>query len=642
MTSYPPIADYGAIGDCRTLALVSRSGSIDWWCQPRFDSPFLFGRILDWDKGGSFDFEADGASLAPAARRYEERTAILETELQAGGGRLTVTDFMAVEGEEREGFKVSPYARQKLVRLIRCTDGSVTLTAHCRPRPGYATAQPRLRPIDGDGGPARLVELTSEADSRPIRLSATCDLELADGVIRATTVLSEGEELGLVLDYGPGDHAGEAIADPNDGADGPVEPIGLAQIHDWLEVTRRFWRDWTDGATYEGPYRDAVLRSAITLKLLTYHPSGAIIAAGTTSLPEDIGGERNWDYRLTWLRDATFTLYALQTLGYRAESDAWMAWVTRICSQADPLVLYRVDGAVPARERILDHLEGYCGSQPVRTGNGAAWQRQLDIYGEVLDAAYLHVRGGHEVDDDEWETLVHFTELAAERWRMPDVSIWEVRGDQRHFTYSKVLCWVTLDRACRIAELTDRADAESERVERWRREADEIRAEVMKEGRRADGAFVQFYGSDRIDAAALVFPLMGFVAGDASSATATLQAVDDELTKGPLVHRYIVDPEVEGLSGDEGYFLLCSFWRLDNLLLQGRIDEARRDFEDLLEKTNDLGLYSEEWDAEHDRLLGNFPQGFSHIGLVSTAHNIERAERRRMTAGNVRRDAPSD
>jgi GH15 family glucan-1,4-alpha-glucosidase len=640
MPSYPPIGDYGAIGDCRTLALVSRTGSIDWWCQPRFDSPFVFGRILDREKGGSFDLEAEG--LAAATRRYEERTAILETELQADGGRLMVTDFMAVEGEERNGFKVSAYARQKLVRLVRCTDGSVTLTAHCRPRPGYASSPAQLRAIDGDGGPTRLVELTSRTDSRPIRLSATCDLEIADGDVRATTTLAGGEELGLVIDYGPGDHAGEAIADSNVGADGPAEPIGLEQIHHWLGVTRRFWHEWTDGATYDGPYRDAVLRSAITLKLLTYHPSGAIIAAGTTSLPEDIGGERNWDYRLTWLRDATFTLYALQTLGYGAESDAWMAWVTRICSQGDPLVLYRVDGAVPARERILDHLEGYCASQPVRTGNGAAWQRQLDIYGEVLDAAYLHVRAGHEVDDDEWETLVRFAELAAERWRMTDVSIWEVRGDQRHFTYSKVLCWVAVDRAIRIAELTGRADAEADRIAHWRREAESIRAEVMEEGRREDGAFAQFYGSERIDASALVFPLVGFIAGDASSARATLQAVDDELTRGPLVHRYIVDPEVEGLSGEEGYFLLCSFWRLDNLLLQGRIDEARRDFEQLLSKTNDLGLYSEEWDAEHNRLLGNFPQGFSHIGLISTAHNIERAEQRRMTTGTIRRDAPRD
>jgi GH15 family glucan-1,4-alpha-glucosidase len=640
MSSYPPIGDYGAIGDCRTLALVSRAGSIDWWGQPRFDSPSLFGRILDWEKGGSFDLAADG--LAPAGRRYEERTAILETTLDADGGTLAVTDFLVVEGEERNGFKVSPYARQKLVRLVRGVKGSVTLTAQCRPRPGYATDRAILRPIDGDGSATRLVELTSQADSRPIRLSSTAELEITGDEVRCVTTLSEGDELGLVIDYGPGDHAGEGIADPLEGADGAAEPIGLDQIHDWLEMTRRFWHDWTEGTTYEGPYRDVVVRSAITLKLLTYHPSGAIIAAGTTSLPEDIGGERNWDYRLTWLRDATFTLYALQTLGYRAESDAWMGWVTRICSQADPLVLYRVDGAVPARERILDHLEGYCRSQPVRTGNGAAWQRQLDIYGEVLDAAYLHVRAGHEVDDDEWETLVHFADLAAERWRLPDVSIWEVRGEQRHFTYSKVLCWVALDRACRIADLTGRADGEAERIERWRQEAEAIRTEVMAEGRREDGAFVQFYGSERIDASALVFPLMGFIAGDAPSATATVQAVDDELTKGPLVHRYIVDPEVEGLSGDEGYFLLCSFWRLDNLLLQGRIDEARADFEQLVTKTNDLGLYSEEWDAEHDRLLGNFPQGFSHIGLISTAHNIERAEQGRLAKGTIRRDAPRD
>jgi alpha,alpha-trehalase len=640
VSSYPPIGDYGAIGDCRTLALVSRTGSIDWWCQPRFDAPFTFGRILDWEQGGSFHLEAPG--LRPGSRRYLERSAVLETELVADGGRLVVTDFLALQGEERDGFKVSPYARQKLVRLISCSEGSVDLAVRCRPRPGYATTRPHLRLLDDDPGPSRLVEITAGANGRPIRLSATAPLRLEGDEARVPITLSRGEELGITIDYGPGDHAGEGIAHPSDGAGGEASSIELDRMHRWRDETLRFWRDWTDGATYDGPYRETVLRSAVTLKLLTYHPSGAIVAAGTTSLPEEIGGERNWDYRLTWLRDATFTLYALQTLGYRAESDAWMKWVTGICSQADPLVLYRVDGAVPVRERILDHLEGYCGSRPVRTGNGAAWQRQLDIYGEVLDAAYLHVRSGHDVDDDEWEALVHFAELAAERWRMPDVSIWEVRGPQRHFTYSKVLCWVALDRARRIAEMTGRAERERQRLERWTSEADAIREEVMAEGRRSDGAFVQYYGGDRVDAAALVFPLVGFIAGDARSATATLRAVDDELSKGCLVHRYIPDPEVEGLKGEEGYFLLCSFWRLDNLLLMGRIDEARRDFETLVSKTNDLGLYSEEWDDDEGRLLGNFPQGFSHIGLISTAHNIERAEQRKMSTGRIRRDAPRE
>ncbi len=640
MTSYPPIADYGAIGDCRTMALVSRTASIDWWCQPRFDAPFLFGRILDWDKGGSFDLEAKG--LAPGGRRYLDQTAVLETDLDADGGKLTVTDFMAVEGEAMNGFKVSPFAKQKLVRLVRCTSGSVDLAIHCRPRPGYASTAPVLRAMDGDEAETHLVELTGEAEGRAIRLSATRPMRTNGHDVDLATTLTEGDEIGLVLDYGPGDHAGESIADPNDGAGGPAEAIDLAQMHEWRDATVRFWRDWTDEATYDGPYRDTVIRSAVTLKLLTYHPSGAIIAAGTTSLPEEIGGVRNWDYRFTWMRDASFTLYALQTLGYRAESDAWMDWVTRICSQVDPLVLYRVDGAVPARERILDHLEGYCGSPPVRTGNDAAWHRQLDLYGTTLDAAYLHARAGHEVDDAEWDALVHFADLAADRWRMPDVSIWEVRGPQRQFTYSKVMCWVAMDRASRLAEMTGRAERESMRIERWGAEADAIRADVMANGRRADGAFTQFYGTDRIDASALIFPLVGFVAGDGPSATATLAAVDEELTTGCLVHRYIPDADVEGIAGEEGYFLYCSFWRLDNLLLQGRIDEARRDFEDLLAKTNDLGLYSEEWDAENDRLLGNFPQGFSHIGLVSTAHNIERAEQRRLTTGHIRRDAPRE
>ena len=632
---YPPIRDYGVIGDCRTLALVSTLGSIDWWCQPRFDGPSVFGRILDWDRGGSFHLEARG--LRPAGRRYLEGTAVLQTMLECDEGGLEVTDFLAVDGRPSDLGPI-PYARQKLVRLVRCTRGRVDLTVRCAARPAYGTVQrPRIR-IAGPEGSRRRV-LAIHAAGRVLGLAATHEWgPIRDGDVTIEATLNPGDEVGVVIDHGPGDIAGEGVEATGDGF-APAEP---PQLHAWLDETVAFWRSWSASSSYSGRYRELVERSAITLKLLTYHPSGSIIAAGTTSLPETIGGERNWDYRFTWLRDASFTLYALLTLGYRSESNAFMEWLTRTCAEnADPLVLYRVDGATAGRERELDHLEGYRGSRPVRIGNGAAWQRQLDIYGEILDAAYLDARAGNSVSDHEWELYGAIADLAASRWRRTDTSIWEVRGGRRHFVYSKVMCWVSLDRIGRIAEMLGRTSADAGRIAAWRDEAEQIRAAIMRRGRRADGAFVQYFGADAVDASALVFPLVGFVHRDAASARATLRAGERELTdEGGLVRRYVTDAEVEGVAGDEGAFLICSYWLVDNHALRGRLGRAHEAFGRLSGKANDLGLFGEEWDAR-DGLLGNFPQAFTHIALISTAHNLERAARDRMQ-GAVRRDAPSD
>jgi GH15 family glucan-1,4-alpha-glucosidase len=477
--------------------------------------------------------------------------------------------------------------------------------------------------------------------ARGLLLGATADWEpIRAGSATLHRRLRAGEELGLLVDYGPGDLAGEGVAGA--GAERREHAPRLEELRAWRDETLAFWREWIAVAKLPEPHAALVRRSAITLKLLTYHPTGAIVAAGTTSLPEEVGGERNWDYRFTWLRDASFTLYALTRLGYRTEAQAFMSWLVGACGQhEDPLVLYRVDGTAPGGERILGHLAGYAGSRPVRVGNRAAHQRQHDIYGETLDAAYLATRLGAQPTDEEWALFVRLAELAARRWRRRDTSIWEVRGGPRHFTYSKVLCWVALDRIRRIAEQTGRAQAEAARLERWRREAEAIRQEVHRRGRRSDGAFVQAYDGEVLDASALVFPLVGFVHADAPSVAATVRAIRRELAADGLVRRYATQDGIDGLAGREGCFLICSYWLCDNLALLGRVEEAREHFEWLNRHANDLGLFSEEWDPARGEALGNFPQAFTHIAQISTAHNLESAAQGQ-ARGHVRRSAPGD
>ncbi len=640
--TYPPISDYAPIGDCRTMALVTRDAAIEWWCQPRFDAPSVFGAILDRERGGFWRLDpADGRDpLEPVSRRYLPHSGVLETRLRASGSTVSVTDFLAVVGHRTDDPGPAPLARRKLVRLVRCLRGTARLTVRCAPRPDYGARRPRLFLAGPPDRRRRTLAMPTDRDRR-VLLGSTADWgPIRHGEATVEVSLAPGEELGLVCDYGPSDTRPDRSAEP--GHSSRLRRVyELDELHGWLEETLTFWRDWTAVSTYAGPYRELVERSAITLKLLTYHPSGAIVAAGTTSLPEQIGGGRNWDYRYTWLRDASFTLYALHRLGYRAEADAFMEWVHNAGrSHAGPLVLYRVDGNPPLRERQLNHLEGYRSSRPVRVGNAATWQRQLDIYGEALDAAYLDVRAGHRLTDEEWERFRDYADMAAERWRHPDNSIWEVRGGRRHFTYSKVMCWVAVDRAVRLVEMLGREEAERERVDRWRRAADQIRRAVMTRGLRGDGAFAQSYGSDVMDASALIFPLVGFIRADSPAAEATLRAVQRELAHDGLVLRYRSNSAVDGLSGREGAFLICSFWLADNLALRGELAEAKRLFEHLASHANDVGVFSEEWDATTAEALGNVPQAFTHIALISTAHNLERAAAGQMS-GRVRRDAPS-
>ncbi len=640
---YPPIADYAPIGDCRTMALVTRTAAIEWWCQPRFDAASVFAAMLDRRAGGSW--RVDGEDLAADGRRYLPHTAVLETRLRVGDAIVTVTDFLAVVGQERPELGPAPFARQKLVRLVRCEEGTARLAVRVEPRPEYGARRPRLLLAGPDGQRRRILAMPAVGERHRLLFGATRPWgTIRDAGSSVDATLAAGEEIGLVIDYGPGDLEGEEVrtGSQREPHEERTEPYELAELHAWLDETVAFWRSWISVSTYRGPHRQLVERSAITLKLLTYHPTGAIVAAGTTSLPEEIGGSRNWDYRYTWLRDASYTLYALHRLGYRAEADAYMAWMQRAgSSHAGPLVLYRVDGNPPLRERELPQLTGYRGSRPVRIGNAATWQRQLDMYGETLDAAYLDVRSGSQLTAEEWERFSGYADMAARRWRLPDTSIWEMRGGRRHFTYSKVMCWVALDRALRLAEMLGRADQERERMARWRRAAEKIREAVMRRGRRSDGAFVQRFESDVMDASALVFPLVGFIRGDSRAAGATLRAVQEELAHGDLVLRYQPDGTVDGLRGHEGGFLVCSYWLVDNLALRGELDDARRLFDRLAAHANDVGIFSEEWDERAHEALGNVPQAFTHIALISSAHNLQRAERGEMQ-GRIRRDARGD
>ena len=639
---FPPISEYAPIGDCRTMALVTREGAIEWWCQPRFDAASIFGAMLD---RGAGCWRLEHEEARALGRRYLPHSAVLETRVAVEGGVLAITDFLAVVGKRDASGPLNPYARQKLVRLVRCEDGTVDLAMRCEPRPDYGRRRPRLLLAGPDGDRRRILAMTAVGEPRRLLFGSTAGWDtIRDAGSSVRTRLNAGDEVGMLIDYGPGDLAGEEVrtGSQREAVEERREPPELEELHAWLDETLAFWGAWAALGTFPEQDMGRVERSAITLKLLTYHPTGAIVAAGTTSLPEAIGGPRNWDYRFTWLRDASFTLYALHCLGYREEASAYMGWLQRAgSSHTTPLVLYRVDGNPPLRERELEHLEGYRSSRPVRIGNAATWQRQLDIYGETLDAAYLDVRAGNPFGAEQWRKLSGYADLAARRWRLPDESIWEMRGGVRQYTYSKVLCWVALDRAQRLARLLGREEAERERMDRWRRAAAEIRRTVMERGRRDDGAFVQIFDSDVMDASALLFPLVGFVRADSPAAKATLRAVREELAHDGLVLRYRPDRSTEGIKGHEAGFLICSFWLVDNLALRGELDEARRLFDRLAAHANDVGIYSEEWDANSGEALGNLPQALTHIALISSAHNLERAQRGVMH-GAVRRDAPRD
>ncbi len=595
---YPAIADYALISDCHSCALVSLDGSVDWCTFHRFEARPVFARILDWSKAGFFRIAPLEDDYEPT-RRYLPGTNVLETTFTSERGTLVVTDFFSyrVPGPEEDAHAAHP--DHQLIRMARCTEGEMPVKVKLVPRFDYGLTTPRLEMLDSD-----LVVVYGGADA----LVLQSELPFGHAERSATTgnrTLHAGEEAFVVLTYQlPHELSPERLTKED--------------VSTRLETTTRTWKAWSDRCAYDGPYREQVVRSALVLKALTNAPTGSIVAAATTSLPEEVGGERNWDYRFSWLRDSALTLNALFALGYDEEAQAYMAWLRRTTAgRASELqIMYGVGGERLLPEVELDWLEGYRGSRPVRIGNGAYSQFQLDVFGELLDTAWLYRRHGGEIDDVFWDFLSRVGGAVLERWQDPDQGIWEIRGEPRHFVYSKVMAWVALDRVIRLAEL----DSREGDLDAWRAARDEIRMLVESEGvDPATGAFQQAFGDGgKLDASNLMIPIVGFVAHDDDRAKATFERVADELSADGFVYRYVTDG-VDGLSGDEATFAICSFWLVECLARAGERERARELFERLLGFCNDVGLLAEEIDPHSGDLIGNFPQAFSHLGLIQAA-----------------------
>jgi GH15 family glucan-1,4-alpha-glucosidase len=589
--AYPPISDYALLSDCHSAALVSRDGSIDWCCFDRFDARPVFSRILDWSRGGHFRIRPKCA--CDVERRYMPGTNVVETRFAAETGILVLTDCLAVH-ERAHRDAVDPY--RQLIRTATCTEGEVEVQVDFEPRFDYGLTTPRLRVLDD-----RMAVLVGGADA----LVLQSDLGIA-----GSHPLRAGERAHAVLTY----------ARPHQLRPQQLSPGRIARR---VAATLRFWREWSGRCTYEGPYREQVLRSALVLKGLTNAPTGALVAAPTTSLPEEIGGRRNWDYRYTWLRDSAFILYALNTLGYTDEARAFIRWLERtVAGRADHLqVLYGVGGERMLPEIELHELDGYRGSRPVRIGNAAARQFQLDIYGDVVDTIWLYHRYGGRIGREGWEQLVELIDRVEERWTEPDEGIWEVRGEPQHFVYSKVMAWVAVDRAIRLA----RRLAMPCPLERWEALRRTIRERIEGEGVDPEsGAFVQAFGGTAVDASALLIPEVGFVPRHDPRVRATVDRIERELCRDGFVYRYL-DTD-DGLPGGEGAFLICSFWLVDNLVFSGRRARACDLFERLISHANDVGLLAEQFDPVAGEQLGNFPQAFSHMGLINSAIQLGRPD----------------
>jgi GH15 family glucan-1,4-alpha-glucosidase len=591
------IEDYALLGDTQTAALVGRDGSIDWLCLPRFDSAACFAALLGEEDNGRWQIAPDG-DVRGVRRRYRGDTFVLETVFDTAEGSVRVVDFMPPRDD-------APH----LLRLVEGVHGRVRMRMDLRLRFDYGRIRPWLRPRDG--------AWAAVAGPDGVWLHSAVPVRDERFALRADFPVTAGELLPFDLSWRPS----------HEPTPGRIDPLRA------LADTESYWTDWVSSCTYPGEWREAVVRSLLTLKALTYEPTGGIVAAPTTSLPEQLGGVRNWDYRYTWLRDAAVTLLALTRAGLHEEAGAWHSWLLRTIAGdgADLQVVYGIAGERRLTEIELPWLPGFEGSEPVRIGNAAAEQFQLDLYGEVVNTMHEARRAGLEDDGEVWSLTRALVDFVESHWRLPDEGLWEIRGPRRHFVNSKVMAWVAVDRAVADAETFNLPAP----LDHWRSLRQEIRREVLLEGYDADRrTFTQSYGSSELDASALLFPLVGFLPATDERMRGTVAAIERQLCRDGLVHRYTTSDgadSVDGLPDGEGAFLACSFWLAANYALSGRLDDGRALFERLLSLRNDVGLLAEEYDPRTGRQLGNFPQAFSHVPLIMAAHVFDEAVRRRST-----------
>jgi GH15 family glucan-1,4-alpha-glucosidase len=597
---YLPVAEHGLIGDLRTAALVGTDGTIDWYCCPRFDSPSVFASILDSERGGAFKLAAD----VPVRTRqfYFPDTNVLITRFFAADGVAEIQDFMPVVDESREG------GRHRLIRRVICVRGALPFTARIAPRFNYGA--------DDHTAQLRGHAAVFQGPSLSLALTSTVPIECDGRDVTSRFKLLEGESAVFALD-----HLG-----PDGGAYAP-KVCPQAEAEDQFEETVRFWRRWLHQSRYHGRWREMVHRSALALKLLTYAPTGAFVAAPTTSLPEGIGCERNWDYRYVWVRDAAFCVYAMLRLGFTSEAEAFMGFLSA-CSAgphdpaAGPLqIMYGIDGRRELPESELPHLEGYLGSAPVRVGNAATNQLQLDIYGAMIDSVYLYDKWGGPISSGHWDQVGDVVDWLCDHWDQPDEGVWESRGGRRDFVYARLMCWVAIERAIRLA---NRRGLPAD-LARWQRNRDAIYRQIMQRGWSEErGAFVQQLDGDVLDASVLMMPLAKFISPTDPKWLATLDALTADLVSDSLVYRYDPGASPDGLRGAEGTFSICSFWYVEALTRAGRTEQARLAFEKMLTYANHVGLYAEEIGRTGEQ-LGNFPQAFTHLSLISAAFNLDRA-----------------
>jgi alpha,alpha-trehalase len=612
--SYLPIEDYAVIGDCHTAALISSKGSIDWYCPVRFDNPACFCRILDARNGGFLEMRP--AKQCSVSRRYMNSTNVLESIFTTDQSTVRVRQFMPLL-KNVSGEKYVSKTSFGIISAFEGLRGETELRIRFKPTFDYARFQPRLEPVEYG-------VIASGMDHHLALLSVGLNMAVRGGIAEGEISVRAGEHLWIVLAYS------------ND-RDELKRPHSPERYQLWLSETLRHWQAWADKCTYQGPYRRQVVRSTLALRLLTYEPSGAIVAAPTTSLPEEVGGVRNWDYRFTWLRDSALALYALMTVGYQDEATHFFRWLqmtqkTNPCRI--PQNLYKIDGSSVVRETVLDHLEGYKKSKPVRIGNAAASQFQLDIFGEILNAAYLHFMHNEdtettqdvsskreEISRDLWSFLKSLVNDAADKWQEPDNGIWEIRGKPRQFLYSRLMCWAALDRGIKLARKF-KLDGP---IEIWTDTREHIREAILQKGfSQKRQAFTQAFGNEALDAGALIIPRIGFLSPTDSRVTATVETIQSRLSRHGLVYRYHTE---DGLPGHEATFGLCSFWLVDALALGGKLDQAHDLFERILKFSNDVGLLSEELDASTGTFLGNHPQGLTHLALIGSAVNLQKAEK---------------